>query len=352
MWIYWTLFWWPALSALRGFQMRASDSVRKLSMSALALALTLIIGLRFQVGVDWDQYLNYVDVANSLEFVEVVLGGDPAYGLLNWVAARTGYGIWLVNLVSAIVFVSGLFVFCRTLPNPWLALTVAMPFMALVMAMNYTRQGAAFGLELWALAALRNGSTLRFLAFIALAATFHKTAAILMPLALLSRSISRFWTVVLICASVALGYIVFLSELIMSLYGYYITEEWNSAGAAIRVYMNSVAAVVFLLIRDRTRMDPADKLFWTRFSLVTLIFIPALALSPSSTIVDRVALYFMPIQLVAFSYLPNIAARWGLRLPATLFVVAGYWLVMFVWFNYGVHASWWLPYRFYPLEQP
>lgn len=350
MWVYWILFWWPALSALGIVQTRASASALKISMSALAIALALTIGLRFEVGVDWGNYLDHLDVAESFSFVEVLLGSDPAYGLLNWIAMGAGAGVWLVNLVSAIAFVAGLFIFCRRLPNPWLALTVAMPYMAIVMAMNYTRQAAAFGLVLWGLAHLRDGNVRRFLAFVIAATLFHKTAALLLPIAFLARSHSRIQTFVAVGVTTALAYFLFIAEHEVSLYEGYILERYASDGAAVRVLMNSAAAMVFLLARVLVDMPPSDKQFWTRFSLATLAFVPVLELSPSSTAVDRMALYFMPIQLVAFSYFPNVISRWGLRQFGILFVVGAYWLVMFVWFNYSNFYFAWLPYRFYPFE--
>lgn len=350
MWLYWVLFWLPAVAALGVIELRMGGSKINPAMLALAVLLALAIGLRFEVGMDWGNYLEQFNYANDYSFAETLFKGDPAYGLLNWLAVNVGFGVWMPNLVCAIMFASGLVVFCRKLPNPWLALTIAMPYMAIVMAMNYTRQGAAFGLVLWGLVALQDGQIRRFLVFIVLAALFHKTAILLIPLALFGSTVSYFQTFLWVSTSTILGYVVFIAEHEIGFYENYILEQYASDGAAVRVAMNSVAAVVFLLARSLTKMEPLDRVLWTRFSLVTLVFLPLLELSPSSTAVDRMALYFMPIQLVAFSYLPNIAARWGLERIAVLGVVAGYWAVMFVWFNYANFSFAWLPYRFYPIE--
>jgi|GEM_PF-5594608 len=66
---------------------------------------------------------------------------------------------------------------------------------------------------------------------------------------------------------------------------------------------------------------------------------------PSSTVVDRLALYILPLQLGILSRLPGTvigpALGWGV-------VVVYSFLVQFVWLNYAAHANYWVPYQFYP----
>jgi len=126
--------------------------------------------------------------------------------------------------------------------------------------------------------------------------------------------------------------------------------ELASGGTLIRVAINSVAALVFLAMRKMLELPPLHLKLWTLMSIIALLFIPAFVLSPSSTAVDRLALYFMPIQLMAFGYLPSAMLKWGLRSVATLFLVFGYAVLMFVWFKYSPWSHAWLPYKFYPLE--
>jgi hypothetical protein len=229
-----------------------------------------------------------------------------------------------------------------------LAITVAVPYMVIVLAMNYTRQGAAFGIVLLGFVFLRRGLVPRYLALIVLAALFHKTAALLLPLAFFQNVTTRLGNILLTSAAAIIGYAVFVFEYQSSFYETYILEQYSSEGATARVAMNSTAALVFLFFRKRAKMKLVDERLWTKIAFVTLLFIPLLILSPSSTAVDRMALYFMPIQLVAWSYLPVVTAQWGLKKIAVVGVVFGYWLVMYIWFNYAVFSSAWIPYQFYP----
>lgn len=350
MWIYWALFLWPALATLAFSEKRTMTLAMKSSMWSFAIILTLVIGLRFEVGVDWGNYLGHLDLAEELTLLEFIERGDPAYWILNWIAAASGAGVWLVNLVCATVFVSGLFVFCRRLPNPWIALMVAMPYMAIVLAMNYTRQSIALGFVLFALVALHDGRLRRFVIFVVIAALFHKTAAVLVFIGAMASTRNRWWTLVWIGFAAMVAYWAFIADSEQTLIEAYITEQMASDGAAIRVAMNAAAGVIFLVTRHRFELAPAERQFWIWMSLIVLLFIPVLWLSPSSTVVDRMGLYFMPIQLIAFSHLiaPN-ASGWGRQIPSILLVMA-YGVVQYVWFNYSNYYWAWLPYKFYPFE--
>ena len=69
----------------------------------------------------------------------------------------------------------------------------------------------------------------------------------------------------------------------------------------------------------------------------------------SSTATDRVALYFLPIQMYVFAHLPRLATTIRVRTFIVLGVVVYYIAVMYVWLNYAQSAKWWVPYHFMPL---
>ena len=104
---YWLLFFVPAFAALSE---RSSDPGRKgikLSWVFAWSFLTALIGLRYQVGGDWGNYVRNFYGASGLIFSEVLLHGDPGYSLLNWMVAQAGYDIIPVNVVCGAVFAWG-----------------------------------------------------------------------------------------------------------------------------------------------------------------------------------------------------------------------------------------------------
>jgi hypothetical protein len=215
--------------------------------------------------------------------------------------------------------------------------------------MGYTRQGVAIGMVLLALVALSERKLLRFVVFMALAAIFHKSAVILMPLAVLASTRNRIWTALWVGLTTLLFFVLLLQESVAVFKANYIEAQYDSAGAAVRVTMNALPAVLFLLLRQRFALPKADRALWSWMSWGSLVFVGLLAVSPSSTAVDRVALYWIPLQLFVLSRLPDaLGQRNGHNVQWVSVVVVYSATVLFVWLFFAVHAWGWVPYQFYP----
>jgi len=353
---YWILFF--AISGLaliannRNFATSDSLVLYKLNYLWLFIIfiLSIFIGFRYQVGGDWIQYVEIYDAIGSAEFdgqISVMM--DPGYLYLNLLMSKLNTGIYGVNLVTGIIFSTGLAIFCRQFPRPLLALAVAIPYLTIVVAMGYSRQSAALGFAMIAFAALRNDNTVRFIIFIIIAATFHKTAIVLIPLVLASQSTNRLAVIIWGFATVPILYFLFLSDSIAFLLEHYvmnIDERFQSQGALIRVGMNVVSAIIFLMFASRFSVSQSDRNWLKLFSWITLICLFGLLVSDSSAAIDRLALYLLPLQLVVFSYLPDAFTNdKELKKLIILFIVSYYGLVLFVWLNFGVHSQEWLPYK-------
>lgn len=316
------------------------------------ILLGVIIGLRHEVGGDWYNYLRILDLARRELLPEALTRKDPAYALVNWYAANRWGDIYLVNSVCALFFSWGLYAFCRAQPRPWLALVVAMPYLVTVVAMGYSRQGVAIGLAMLALVALGQGRILRFLLWMLLAAAFHKTAVVLMPLAVFFIHQPRFrWLAraAVVCMALLLYYFL-LRDSVGHYYESYVRAGYDSSGAAIRIAMNTLPAAVFLLLRRRFVLGLSERWFWTVMCLFALGFVLLLYQSNSSTAVDRIALYWIPLQIFVWSRFPDAMAFSSLRVRTSyvLAVVAYSGAVLFTWLFFAAHAFAWIPYRFYP----
>ena len=81
-------------------------------------------------------------------------------------------------------------------------------------------------------------------------------------------------------------------------------------------------------------------------SLVSIGMLIAFFVSNLSTALDRMALYFIPLQLMSFAYLPDAIGRSDrLNQLIVAAILVYYAAVMFVWLNFGAHSEYWLPYR-------
>lgn len=350
MWPFWLFFLLPALLALA--QGKAYGNLPRKWPTLWWLAyvlLVLAVGLRFEVGGDWEQYIWHLHKAELETFAEALLQSDPAYKVLNWFTVRVGAGVWLTNTLGALIFSYGLVVFCRSLPRPWLALSVAMPYLVTVVAMGYTRQGIAIGLILMALVALKDKRIYKYFVLMFVAALFHKTAIIMVPLVAFSSASNRWWRYFLTAIVMAMMYWFLISDATEYFVSGYIDAEYNSQGAAIRVAMNAVPALLYLFLERRFQLPADERAFWRIMALGALVFVGLLIVSPSSTAVDRLALYWIPLQMYVFARLPEALGQPGNKNSVwVLAVVVYYALILAVWLNFATHAQYWIPYQFYP----
>ena len=313
------------------------------------ISLVLMIGLRHEVGGDWVQYIEMLDSYTDTTTEDKFGFQDPAFVLFNKLATWSGAGVYLLNLLSAIFFSWGLVVFCREQPRPWLALVVAVPYLIIVVAMGYTRQGVAIGIAMAAMVAVGQGNTFRFILWIALAALFHKSAIILIPMAILASTKRRILTLIWVTVAGLILYALLLQEAASFLVFGYLESQYQSSGAAVRIAMNAVPGALFLLLRKRFQLSPEQRSFWTWMAWSALLFVPLLIVSPSSTAVDRVALYWIPLQLFVLSRLPNALGQKNGKNVVLVYVVVAYSAaVQFVWLVLADTAFAWLPYQFYP----
>ena len=345
MWPYWLMFLVPAWAVLMPGRLKASQS--RVIWIVVGILFALMMGLRHEVGGDWQQYLPLFRNTASRTFLEVMGRGDPGYYGMNWLIAHAGGSIYHVNLVCAAILMWGTVVFCRDQPNPWLALLAAVPYMLVVVGMGYTRQSVALGFALLALAALGHGRTRAFVIWIAIGATFHKSAVLLLPIAALAASHNRFLTAGLVGLTTLLLYYLLLADASEALWENYVEAKYQSQGGMIRVLMNVVPAVLLIMFRKRLAPALQERKLWLWIALFALLCLPLVGLA--STAVDRVALYLIPIQLFVFSRVPRLASTVQVRTPLVVGVVGYYAAVLFVWLNFATHAFAWLPYQFMPL---
>lgn len=165
----------------------------------------------------------------------------------------------------------------------------------------------------------------------------------MIPVAALASGGNRLWIGFWVGLTTLIGGYLFLFDSADALWTNYVEADYQSSGGFIRVMMNSVPGVLFLLLRDRLALNPAESRLWWWMSVFSLICIPLVLMSSTAT--DRVALYFIPIQLFVFSRLHLISGDVFWRSMIVLSVVAYYALVQFVWLNFASHAYVWLPYQ-------
>ncbi|MGB5686992.1 MAG: EpsG family protein, partial [Candidatus Electrothrix sp.] len=304
--------------------------------------LTICIGFRLHVGGDWNNYLPYYELEIGRALTDPIIG-DPGYVLLNRLMAHLGWKIYGVNLVCGLIFISGLTAFCRGLYRSWLGMAVAVPYLVIVVAMGYTRQGVALGLIFWGLAYLEEGNFIPYILFIIVASLFHKTAIVMIPLGIFlykSGWLYRIAAVVLVAAGL---WDALVAKEVDQLWSAYVEQQMYSQGAVIRVVMNGVAAVFLLRYWKQWKQVYPNALLWLwmAYGAIACVFVVGFA----TTAVDRLALYLTPLQVVVFSRLPFLARKKYHPDTMIAWILFGYGAVLFVWLHFASHAVYWIPYR-------
>ena len=217
--------------------------------------------------------------------------------------------------------------------------------------MGYTRQGAAIGLAMLAITKMEKFNVGNYLFLIILAALFHKSVVILLPFAFFGATRIRMLSILCV---IILSVIVFFT-LMIDQYNYisqnYVDIERESSGAVVRVIMNAIPAALFIFLKNIFYLNKKMNSFWYWMSWSSLLLVPLAVLYPSSTVIDRVALYWIPLQMFIYSRLPDIFGIPGRRNPLWVILISIYSAaVMLIWLFFGTFSADWLPYRFYLWE--
>lgn len=348
MLIYWLLFAYPALLALvypadaRGLTKGVG---RTLAMAGFVVFYMLVAALRFEIGGDW---VTYIEIYEEIEFETLgfaLTKQDPLYAVINWLSAQFGMGIYLVNGICAFLLAVGVARVAMRFRDPWLAVTMAVPYLLIVVGMGYVRQGAAIGLLLLAIATFERGHTVRCLIYLAFAVPFHSTAVMVFPLfayGLLQRN--KFLAVIFGLVAVV-TYFQFVVPRIAQFELGYLEAEYDSAGAATRIAMSAIPSIL-LLLRWRW-FGPVGRVraVWYSVAAANLVAVAALLLSPSSTAVDRAALFFSIVQIAVFGEFRNLIPSSYRSTPFMRIGLIGVAAaVQVVWLVYAIHATAWVPY--------
>ena len=149
------------------------------------ILITLLIGLRYDVGVDWFAYnSSYNNIPESSLWDSI-----NKYNGYEWLFATILYGLRALGLpnYSIFIFTTGLiltlyYATFRDMPKvlPY-ALFTLFTLDTFFLFLNIMRQAVSFFIILYSIKFIKNRQLLKYILGIVLAAGFHKTAYLLLP---------------------------------------------------------------------------------------------------------------------------------------------------------------------------
>ena len=306
------------------------------------IPLLIFTGLRDEVGPDWFGYSNIFDQDLLRDLSDLSLTGEPGFFLVNKFSDAMGLGLYGVMVICAFIFLFGVFSYALKTENPWMAIAVVTPYLIFVVSMSGIRQASAIGLGFFMLSRWKESSFFVKLFLIALAMSFHVSAAIFLFFMIFS---GKNWKILRFLAVVGVAVFLVMSfketRIVENYQNLYIDNDLISGGAFFHVLLSAFPAALYLLKRKKIVLKVAGDSVVDMTCYMVLASMPLLLLS--STAIDRLTLYFSFIQMWIYPALiktyrvHHIVTRIAISILA-LTIFFGYFLL-------GTHAFAYLPYN-------
>lgn len=328
----------------------------------IVFILTFFIGFRYEVGGDWLNYKEiYFSLANKDLLEAILLASDPLFGLMNWLSSKLFYSDWssygpinwtdnkihgyvIVNILSAFIFSIGLVRFCFSLPRPLLGIVIAIPYLIIVVSMGYVRQGAALGIIMYGITLLNSDQLWKFIFLTLIAALIHKASLIMLPMIVFVSTKNRFLIFLGITLLAIISGIILLESYIERVFANYIDAERASSGAIFRLGMLIPPSLIFLYYQSRFPFNRLLANFWRIISIGSIILFVMLFVGNFSTFIDRIALFFLPLQIAIFCFVPDIfPKKYSAMIVIGIVIYCG--MTQFAWLNFAVNSWAWIPYE-------
>lgn len=317
--------------------------------------LVILIGLRFEVGGDWFNYIRkYYEYGEVLKFKDFISLAEPGYGILNYISVYLNIDdTILVNFICAIIFFLCLSNFSIKLGNLFFPFYICFTYTIIVVCTGYTRQSVAIGFSLLAFLSLIDKKILIFLIYIALGALFHKSILIfliLFPFGI--EFLAKRSNFLLITYS-------FVSLLIMTILLYYasiseqsayvdVNSEMTSGGVYMRLLMHVIPVCYYLYYR-RSFKEKFENYKLFDYFLLVIIYVMFLA-GFLSTLADRLNLFLVFFDLFVLTFIYNKVSI-NQKLLIWFLVFFSNSIVLTLWLNFGKWTQIaWIPYRNYISE--
>ncbi|MCB2016002.1 MAG: EpsG family protein [Hydrogenophaga sp.] len=314
-----------------------------ISLGLFGVFLLLFMGTRYHTGCDYRAYESrFLYLYKDTDYLSYVTQEEPGFHWLNLLVHDLGLGFMWVNLFASLIFVLCLIRFVRISPSPVLLLAIMFPIVILQLGMSGLRQALAVAFLLQAMISFVNVRRLHAALWILVAAQFHQSAYIFLPLAFMAgRKFS--WPMVVASLAVLGPAAVFLlgerADVYSDRYVEQIYGENSSGGALLRYALAVLPCILFELQIKRVR-----RLLPKLYPLLRVVSLMTFALAPigllSTVALHRMTFYVLPADLLIFVCTvmtlprPQALSRQLLVLPAGALLV-----YLLGWFTLSRHSA-------------
>lgn len=321
-----------------------------LFFNLIFLYLLILIGLRYEIGGDWINYLQNHAAIHFSVFTDkhddvILYNTEPFIIILNILSPN----VYIFNFYCALVFLIGLFALISKCKDIYLSIVVAIPFLILLVGLGYQKQSVALGLLMLSYYFYLNNNYKLFLifsftTFFSHYSTFFLILFIFYDLFYFKKfrinKIYIFIIIVLIFLVIFIGY----DKITRVLINNYINDEnrTNSYGLIPRLAVQFLSIFLYFISFNKWH----KKTLLNRLIIfnIFLTFLTLPFVLTYSNLIDRMLFYFMLIQIMILgNYKLIILSNYYVFFRFAIF--AFYLCITLYWFTFSYFASYWLPYK-------
>lgn len=309
-------------------------------------SIFILIGFRYEIGGDWVWYeRNFYDFGENFNFRHFNSSYNYGYTITNYILYKLKFNFISVNIFCAILLVFSIKLYLNSIKsNKLLSYIIFFPLGFIVMGMGFVRQGCALSFFLISLSFMKRNDPFNSYLMLFFGILFHKSLILFAPVYfLLFKNFRLFFT---ICS---LFFIFYFYQGFIDLYNIYLGKYKGlyydfSYGAQIRMSLNSLSSLLFLIYGKYLVENKIEYKFYFNISIIVLICQILSFISP--TFFDRLNYFFIFIQIVVFSNLSEIFFK-NYKIYINILVCMFYFLVLNIFLIYGIHSKFWIPYKFF-----
>lgn len=313
------------------------------ALAVFGVFLILFMGTRNDTGCDFRAYeARFNFLYKDPSYLSYVSKEEPGFHWLNLLVHDLGLSYMWLNVFGSLIFVVCLIRFVRLSPTPLLLLALMFPIVIIQLGMSGLRQALAVAFLLQAMISFVHMRRLNVGLWILLAAQFHQSAYLFLPLALMAgRKFS--WTMAAAGVAVLGPAAYFLlgerADVYSDRYVEQIYGENSSGGAVLRYTLAVLPCLLFELHAKRVRRL-LPKLY-PLLRVVSLMTFAVAGIGVLSTVaLHRMTFYVLPGTLLIFVCTVLVMPRGQVLSRQLLIVPAGVMLTYLLgWFTLSRHSS-------------
>ena len=286
--------------------------------------LILIVGLRFEMGLDWSNYIkefydrNYL--YKSLNFFEIffknIISGnyidnrnlEPLYLAFLKLSDFFSGNIILFNFLNAFLAIGCLSFFCFTQENKWFGLAISVGFI-IFYGMDIIRQFTSLGFICLMIYNLSRNNFYYSIIYFLLSVSFHFSSIIFIPMLLYilfvenKVKLKSVFLILLFILSLIFFSFKFENTFINIYNNTYIGTEdvYINKGLIFRITLNLFSLFLFIFFIKKFNDSKYFKILkWYSFFIILLVVLYFMKIN--HTIIDRFVVFLLPYQILIYSH--------------------------------------------------